>query len=105
MTIQHFPAPPGIKAPPLSFAARSGDLLFISGIPGFDAQGIQRDRFGDEVTGPGANRGDGDIQVAIAGEHNDRKLGPSRAQLSAQLDAAHARQVDIRNHDAEVLGL
>jgi TDG/mug DNA glycosylase family protein len=39
MNIQHFPAPPGIKAPPLSFAARSGDLLFISGIPGFDAQG------------------------------------------------------------------
>jgi enamine deaminase RidA (YjgF/YER057c/UK114 family) len=39
MTIQHFPAPPGIKAPPLSFAARSGDLLFISGIPGFDSQG------------------------------------------------------------------
>ena len=38
MTIQHFPAPPGIKAPPLSFAARSGDLLFISGIPGFDAK-------------------------------------------------------------------
>ena len=39
MTIQHFPAPPGIKAPPLSFAARTGDLLFISGIPGFDPQG------------------------------------------------------------------
>jgi len=34
--IQHFPPPPGIKAPPLSFAARVGDLLFISGIPGFD---------------------------------------------------------------------
>jgi 2-iminobutanoate/2-iminopropanoate deaminase len=38
-SITHFPAPSGIKAPPLSFAARSGDLLFISGIPGFDAQG------------------------------------------------------------------
>ena len=34
--IKHFPAPPGVKAPPLSFAARFGDLLFISGIPGFD---------------------------------------------------------------------
>jgi len=34
--IQHFPPPPGVKSPPLSFAARSGDLLFISGIPGFD---------------------------------------------------------------------
>jgi 2-iminobutanoate/2-iminopropanoate deaminase len=34
--IQHFPPPPGVKAPPLSLAARVGDLLFISGIPGFD---------------------------------------------------------------------
>src|SRR5579862_3820809 len=34
--IQHFPAPSGVNAPPLSFAARTGDLLFISGIPGFD---------------------------------------------------------------------
>ena len=25
-----------VKAPPLSFATRVGDLLFISGIPGFD---------------------------------------------------------------------
>ena len=33
---KHFPPPPGVKAPPLSFAARTGDLLFISGIPGFD---------------------------------------------------------------------
>jgi 2-iminobutanoate/2-iminopropanoate deaminase len=36
MPIQHFPPPAGIKAPPLSFATRVGDLLFISGIPGFD---------------------------------------------------------------------
>jgi len=39
MAIKHFPPPSGIKAPPLSFAARTGDLLFISGIPGFDEQG------------------------------------------------------------------
>ena len=37
MPIQHFAAPPNVKAPPLSFATRVGDLLFISGIPGFDA--------------------------------------------------------------------
>jgi enamine deaminase RidA (YjgF/YER057c/UK114 family) len=39
MPIQHFPPPPGIKAPPLSFATRAGDLLFVSGIPGFDENG------------------------------------------------------------------
>src|SRR6185437_5168884 len=43
MPIQHFPPPSGIKSPPLSFAARFGDLLFISGIPGFDAHGALPD--------------------------------------------------------------
>jgi len=39
MPIQHFAPPAHIKAPPLSFATRAGDLLFISGIPGFDDGG------------------------------------------------------------------
>ncbi len=30
------PSPTRSPSPPLSFAARTGDLLFISGIPGFD---------------------------------------------------------------------
>ena len=45
MPIQHFPAPSHIKAPPLSFAARAGDLLYISGIPGFDDNGALPDTF------------------------------------------------------------
>ncbi len=45
MPIQHFPPPPNIKSPPLSFAARVGDLLFISGIPGFDDNGGLPDSF------------------------------------------------------------
>jgi len=45
MPIRHFPPPPGVKSPPLSFAARVGDLLFISGIPGFDANGALPDSF------------------------------------------------------------
>lgn len=44
-SIKHFPPPPGVKAPPLSFAARVGDLLFISGIPGFDDKGELPDTF------------------------------------------------------------
>jgi 2-iminobutanoate/2-iminopropanoate deaminase len=43
--IQHFAPPPGIKAPPLSFATRVGDLLFVSGIPGFDDKGALPDSF------------------------------------------------------------
>ena len=45
MPIQHFAAPPHVKAPPLSFATRVGDLLFVSGIPGFDAKGALPDGF------------------------------------------------------------
>jgi enamine deaminase RidA (YjgF/YER057c/UK114 family) len=45
MPIQHYAPPPHVKAPPLSFAARAGDLLFISGIPGFDANGALPDGF------------------------------------------------------------
>jgi 2-iminobutanoate/2-iminopropanoate deaminase len=43
--IQHFPPPPGLKAPPLSFATRVGDLLFVSGIPGFDDKGALPEGF------------------------------------------------------------
>jgi 2-iminobutanoate/2-iminopropanoate deaminase len=43
--IKHFAPPPGVKSPPLSFAARTGDLLFISGIPGFDQNGALADGF------------------------------------------------------------
>src|SRR6202011_4894668 len=43
--IQHFAPPPGLKAPPLSFATRHGDLLFVSGIPGFDEKGALPETF------------------------------------------------------------
>jgi 2-iminobutanoate/2-iminopropanoate deaminase len=45
MPIHHIPAPPHVKSPPLSFGTRVGDLVFISGIPGFDAQGALPDGF------------------------------------------------------------
>ena len=45
MPIKHFPPPSGVKSPPLSFAARTGNLLYISGIPGFDEQGALPEGF------------------------------------------------------------
>ena len=41
----HIPPPLHIKSPPLSFATRTGDLIFVSGIPGFDANGALPDEF------------------------------------------------------------
>ena len=43
--IQHFAPPAGVKSPPLSFATRTGDLLFVSGIPGFDDNGALPEGF------------------------------------------------------------
>jgi 2-iminobutanoate/2-iminopropanoate deaminase len=43
--IKHFPPLAGIKAPPLSFATRTGDLIFMSGIPGFDEHGSLPESF------------------------------------------------------------
>ena len=43
--IQHVAPPAGLKAPPLSYAARTDDLHFVSGIPGFDEKGILPDNF------------------------------------------------------------
>ena len=45
MPIQHFEPPDGIKSPPLSFATRVGDLLFVSGIPGFDDKRVLPESF------------------------------------------------------------
>jgi 2-iminobutanoate/2-iminopropanoate deaminase len=45
MPIQHYAPPSHIKAPPLSFATKVGDLLFVSGIPGFDDDGGLPDGF------------------------------------------------------------
>jgi 2-iminobutanoate/2-iminopropanoate deaminase len=57
MPIQHFAPPAGIKSPPLSFAARVGELLFISGIPGFDEKGALPDQFDAQFGNVVANIG------------------------------------------------
>jgi 2-iminobutanoate/2-iminopropanoate deaminase len=43
--IKHFSAPAGLTMPPLSVAARVGDLLFVSGTPGIDDKGALPDGF------------------------------------------------------------
>lgn len=43
--ITYLPPPPNINTPPLSYATKVGDLLFVSGIPGFDDDGKLQDAF------------------------------------------------------------
>jgi enamine deaminase RidA (YjgF/YER057c/UK114 family) len=49
MPLTHFPPPANIKTPPLSYATRVGDLLFVSGIPGFDGNGRLSDDFATQL--------------------------------------------------------
>jgi 2-iminobutanoate/2-iminopropanoate deaminase len=45
---KHFLPPAGLKTPPLSFATRSGDILYVSGIPGFDETGALPPEFSSQ---------------------------------------------------------
>jgi 2-iminobutanoate/2-iminopropanoate deaminase len=48
-SIEYFAVSPDLPAPPLSAAARVGDLLFVSGTPGYHAAGrIDDDDFGEQ---------------------------------------------------------
>ena len=44
--IDYFPPEGRTKTPPLSSAARVGDLVFVSGTPGYRADGVLDDDFG-----------------------------------------------------------
>ena len=46
--ITHYAAPSRIAAPPLSYAVRTGNLLFVSGLPGFDDKGALPPAFADQ---------------------------------------------------------
>jgi 2-iminobutanoate/2-iminopropanoate deaminase len=43
--LKHYLPPAGLKTPPLSYAVRTGDLLFVSGIPGFTDEGVLAEGF------------------------------------------------------------
>lgn len=43
--IEHILPPAGLTTPPLSFAARVGHLLFVSGLPGYDDAGVLSPEF------------------------------------------------------------
>ena len=45
MPITHIAPPSGFKSPPLSFATKVDDTIYVSGIPGFDEEGKLPDTF------------------------------------------------------------
>ncbi|MFO0631457.1 MAG: hypothetical protein U0168_01265 [Nannocystaceae bacterium] len=61
--------------------------------------GFDRDRLLDVVVGPGSDRGDGRLHACKRGHHDDGQIGPFAAELGAEFEPAHARQVHVREHD------
>lgn len=91
MPIKHFPPPPGVKAPPLSFAARTGDLLYISGIPGFDENRGLPDTFEAKFRNVVTNI----KRVLDEASGTFRDLGPNYRDCSPRRSVPYARNVWI----------
>ena len=89
MAIEHIPAPPHIKAPPLSFATRTGDLIFVSGIPGFDAQGAIPDGFAAQFANVVTNIGNVLTQAGATFRH----LLKVNVLLTCASDVAHMNRL------------
>ena len=80
-----------LELPPLDRAAED------------DRQQFHFDRLGDEVVGPRANGGNGRFQVAEGRHHDDRHVGPVGHQPRTELQAVHARHLQVGQHGLEIL--
>ena len=67
-------------------------------------QRVEVERLGDEVVGAGADGADRGLQAAEGGDHHHRDVGAVGDDALAQLEAAHARHVEVGEHHVEVLG-
>ena len=68
-------------------------------------EGRHVERLGDEVVGPGPDGLDGRLHAAEGGDHHHRRVRSVGGDLRAQVDAVAATQVDVGDHDVELLGL
>ena len=68
-----------------------------------DRQRIHRNRLDHEVVGTRANRADRAVQAAERRHHDDADVGAAREHALAQLETAHPVEMDIGQHDVEIL--
>ena len=64
---------------------------------------VDLERLGDEVVRAGADRRDRGLERAERRHDDDRQIFVARANVSAELDAAHAAHVDVGDDDVEVV--
>ena len=64
---------------------------------------LRVDRLRDEVVGADADRADGRLEAALPRDHDDRHVRPRAEHALAQVEAAHLRHLEIREHHVEVL--
>src|SRR5690606_27057984 len=54
-----------------------------------EQQTIAIERLRDVVVGAGAHRGDGGLELALGGHHDDRQVGVASAQVLNHLESTH----------------
>ena len=87
--ITHVPPPATARAvPPLSYAARVGDLLFVSGLPGYDEEGRLSPDFPTQFRHV-IRTLDGVLAAAgPQGEFNRRRIAKANVYLTREQDVA-----------------
>ncbi len=66
---------------------------------------LAAERLVEEVDGAGPDRLDGGRGRAVPGDHDDRQRFVERVQLAQDLDAVHARHLDVEQHEVGPIAL
>jgi hypothetical protein len=64
-----------------------------------DGERVDLHRLGDEVVRAGADRGDRGVEAALARQHDGKQIRIPLPELLAEIDAGHARHLNVRDDD------
>ena len=80
------------------------DDLFLHALKG-RVEDVVVDGLGDEVGGVVLQAADGEIHVAVAGDHDDFGFGRFGLDLLEELKPVHDRHLDVGEHDGGLYGI
>jgi hypothetical protein len=75
----------------------------VGGVADAHGQLLHLEGLGQEVVGPGAQRGDRQVEIAEGRDEDDRHVGPAGVEPLAQLEAGHPTEPHV-GHDHLVVG-
>jgi hypothetical protein len=84
------------------FQFAANENIFARFLEGFFKE-VVADRLGDEVGGVVLQAFDGEVHVAVAGDHDDLGFGVALLEAAQQGDAVQAGHLDVGEHDVRLL--